>query len=96
MRGFDENSIDAHLFSVINTEYRYRFNQGFYAHSIIDIAYFENDISGQKEQLYSFGFGLGFLTKAGVLRLNVANGNSSGQTVQFSNTKIHLSLTSKF
>jgi len=96
MRGFDENSIDAHLFSVINTEYRYRFNEGFYAHSIIDFAYFENDISGQKEQLYSFGFGFGFLTKAGVLRLNVANGNSSGQTVQFSNTKIHLSLTSKF
>ena len=96
LRGFDENSIDATLFSVLNTEYRYRFNEGFYAHSIIDLAYFENEINQQNEQLYSFGFGFGFLTKAGVLRLNVANGNSSGQNFRFSNTKIHISLTSKF
>lgn len=96
IRGFNENSIDASLYSVLNTEYRYRFNQGFYMHSIVDLGYFENKIFDQKERLYSFGIGLGILTKAGVLKFNFANGISEDQDFKFSNTKIHLSLTSRF
>ncbi len=96
MRGFNENSIDASLYSVLNTEYRYRFNQGFYLHSIIDIGYFENDINQLEEDLYSFGIGLGLSTKAGLLKFSFANGISQNQDFNFSNTKIHLSLTSRF
>ncbi|WP_206074029.1 BamA/TamA family outer membrane protein [Marixanthomonas spongiae] len=96
IRGFNENSIDASLFSTINTEYRYRFNNGLYLHSILDVAYFENKAIGLKENLYSAGIGLGLQTKAGILRLNLANGLSENQDFNFSNTKIHLSLTSKF
>lgn len=96
IRGFNENSIDASLFSVLNTEYRYILDQGLYLHSIIDLGYFENSILAVKEKLYSFGIGLGLQTKGGLLRFNVANGNSENQEFRFSNTKIHLSLTSKF
>ena len=96
IRGFNENSIDASLFSVLNTEYRYIFNQGLYLHSIIDLGYFENDVLDIKQKLYSFGLGLGLQTKGGLLRFNVANGNSENQEFRFSNTKIHLSLTSRF
>ncbi|QQX75411.1 MULTISPECIES: POTRA domain-containing protein [Aequorivita] len=96
IRGFNENSIDASLYSVINTEYRYLFNEGVFIHSIIDVAYFENETAALKENLYSFGLGLGLSTKAGLFRFNVANGNSQNGNFSFSNTKIHISISSKF
>ena len=96
IRGFNENSIDASLLSVLNTEYRYQFNDGIYLHSIIDLAYFENKVLSIKEKLYSFGIGIGMQTKAGVIRFNLANGNAENQDFDFSNTKIHLSISSKF
>ena len=96
IRGFAENSIDASLLSILNTEYRYLINQQTYLHSIIDIGYFENEILRQKEKLYSFGIGLGMNTKAGLLKFIIANGNIDGQAFKFSNSKIHLSLASQF
>lgn len=96
IRGFNENSIDASLYSIINTEYRYQFNEGVYLHSIIDVGYFENQTISLKQKLYSFGLGLGLKTKAGLFRFNVANGNSQNQNFSFSNTKIHISVSSKF
>ncbi|HLW33204.1 MAG TPA: BamA/TamA family outer membrane protein [Aequorivita sp.] len=96
IRGFDENSIDASLYSVINTEYRYQFNEAVFAHSIIDIGYFENQTLSIKQKLYSFGLGLGLSTKAGLFRLIVANGGSENQDLDFSNSKIHISISSRF
>jgi outer membrane protein assembly factor BamA len=96
IRGFNENSIDASLFSVLNTEYRYMFNPSIYVHSIIDLAYFENASQDLKQKLYSFGFGFGMSTRAGIFQFVVANGNIEGQEFNFSNTKIHISLTSRF
>lgn len=96
MRGFLENNIDASLVSILNTEYRFLLNQQTYLHSIIDLGYFENKSVDQKEKLYSFGIGLGMTTKAGLLKFSVANGNIEGQVFKFSNSKIHLSLTSQF
>ena len=88
IRGFNENSIDASLFSVIN--------EGVYAHSIIDVGYFENETLSLKQNLYSFGFGLGLNTRAGLFKFNIANGNTENQDFSFSNTKIHISISSKF
>ena len=96
MRGFAENSIDASLLCVVNTEYRYLLNQQTYLHSIIDIGYFENEIVNQNEKLYSAGLGFGMITKAGLLKFVVANGNIDGQAFKFSNSKIHLSIASQF
>ncbi len=96
IRGFNENSIDASLLSTLNTEYRYRFNSGLYIHSILDFGYFQNQTLNIEQNLYSAGIGLGIQTKAGILKLNIANGISEQQNFNFSNTKIHLSLTSKF
>ncbi len=96
IRGFTENSIDASLLSILNTEYRYLINNSTYIHSIIDLGYFENKVIMQKEKLYSFGIGLGVNTKAGLLKFILANGNIENQAFKISNTKIHLSLTSKF
>jgi len=96
MRGFSEDSIDASLFSVLNTEYRYIFNQGLYVHSIIDIGYFENKTILLKEKLYSYGIGMGVQTKGGLLKFSIANGNRANQAFNFSNTKIHIILSSIF
>ena len=96
IRGFEENSLSATLFGVFNTEYRYVFNTSLYAHSIIDFAYLENQLLEQKEKLYSFGFGFGLITKAGLLKFNFANGKTENQSFKFSNSQVHLSLTAFF
>ena len=62
----------------------------------MDASYFENKITDQKEKLYGLGFGFGIVTKAGLLRFNYANGKSENQKFKFSNSQIHLSLTSLF
>lgn len=96
IRGFEENSLFASLFSVLNTEYRYQLNNNIYIHSIVDVAYFENDIAQVKEKLFAFGLGFGINTKAGLLKFNYANGKSENQKFKLSDSKIHLSLNAKF
>lgn len=96
IRGFEENSLVANLFGVINTEYRYRLSNGIYVHSVIDAAYFENDLTDSKTKLFGFGFGLGLLTKAGLFRLNYSSGKTENIPFKLSDSKIHVSLTSTF
>ena len=96
IRGFNENSIDASFYSVLNSEYRYQFNQDMYVHSIIDFAYFENQIIALKQKLYSFGVGIGLQTGTSIIKFSIANGNTENQNFNFSNTKIHIGISSKF
>ncbi|WP_412984042.1 hypothetical protein [Pontimicrobium sp. IMCC45349] len=96
IRGFEENSLSASLYSVVNTEYRYLLNKSVYIHSIIDFAYFEDNLTETKEKLFGFGFGFGLITKAGLLKFNYANSKSKNQTFKLNNSKIHLSLNAFF
>ncbi|WP_417290213.1 hypothetical protein [Corallibacter sp.] len=96
IRGFEENSLTASLFGLINTEYRYTLSNNIYIHSIVDFSYFENKLINQKEKLYGFGLGFGILTKAGLLKFNYANGKSENQKFKLSNSQIHLSLSAVF
>ncbi|MDW5287773.1 hypothetical protein [Formosa sp. PL04] len=96
IRGFDENSLTANLYTVLNLEYRLQLNPTIYIHSITDFSYFENLLAGQKEKLIGLGVGFAVLTKAGLLKLNFANGKSENQTYTISNAKIHISLTTLF
>src|SRR5690606_10469024 len=96
IRGFDENSIDASWYSSINLEYRYLISPTFFVHTVTDAGYFSNPIQLSKNNLYSFGFGLGMQTRPGLFRFVVANGFGQDQTPQFSNSRVHISLTSKF
>jgi len=96
IRGFEENSLVANLFGVLNTEYRYRLSNSIYIHSVIDAAYFENDITDTKNRLFGFGFGLGLLTNAGLFRLNYSSGKTEDVPFRLSDSKIHVSLTATF
>lgn len=96
IRGFEENSLYATLYGVINSEYRYKVSNSIYIHSIIDAAYFENKIINSKQKVFGYGFGFGILTKAGLFRFNYANGKTEDVSFKLSNSKVHLSLTSNF
>ncbi|TXG38797.1 hypothetical protein FUA22_02615 [Seonamhaeicola maritimus] len=96
IRGFEENSLFATMYGLLNTEYRYQLNNSIYIHSIIDLAYFENDIAKINQKLFGYGFGFGLFTKAGLFKFNYANGKNEGQKFKFSDSKIHLSLTTNF
>ncbi|MEZ4778988.1 MAG: hypothetical protein R2786_06355 [Flavobacteriaceae bacterium] len=96
LRGFRENSIDASLFSVLNTEYRYLLDDNAYVHSIFDLGYFENKIININEELYGFGLGFGLNTKAGLFKFNIANGFSNNQNIEFKNTRIHIIYITRF
>jgi outer membrane protein assembly factor BamA len=96
IRGFEENSLVANLYGVINTEYRYRLSNSIYVHSVLDAAYFENQITDAKEKLFGFGFGLGLLTNAGLFRLNYSSGKTENRQFKLSDSKVHVSLTATF
>ncbi|WP_299125519.1 POTRA domain-containing protein [uncultured Winogradskyella sp.] len=96
IRGFEENSLVANLYGLINTEYRYRLSNSIYVHSVIDAAYFENQLTNSKEKLFGFGFGLGLLTNAGLFRLNYSSGKTENRQFKLSDSKVHVSLTATF
>ncbi|WP_296384695.1 POTRA domain-containing protein [Winogradskyella sp.] len=96
IRGFEENSLVANLYGVINTEYRYRLSNSIYVHSVIDAAYFENQLTDSKEKLFGFGFGLGLLTNSGLFRLNYSSGKTENRQFKLSDSKVHVSLTATF
>lgn len=96
IRGFQENSLAANLFSVLNTEYRYQLSSSLYVHTVLDTGYLENNIVLAKEKLFGFGFGFGLLTNAGLLKFNYSLGKVEQQVLRLSDSKIHLSLTANF
>ncbi|MBJ7881337.1 hypothetical protein JEM65_11845 [Gelidibacter salicanalis] len=96
IRGFEENSLLANLFGVLNTEYRYKVTNSLYINSIIDLAYYENQSLATQSKLLGLGFGFGVLTQAGLFKLNYSNGSSEDQTIKVSDSKVHLSLTATF
>ena len=96
IRGFEENSLAANLFGVINTEYRYKLSSTLYVNSVIDVAYFENQITTLKSKLFGFGFGFGLLTKSGLLRFNYAAAKTENTPFKLADSKVHLSLIARF
>lgn len=96
IRGFSENTLIATTYSVVNTEYQYVLSNAFYLHSITDFAYLENEIAQTKDNLISFGFGFGLLTRAGVFKLNYAVGKAKSSEFSLSESKVHISLRAVF
>jgi len=96
IRGFEENSINASLYNVLNTEYQYILSPNLYIHSIIDYSYFEDESNDITDNLTSFGFGLGLNTQTGLFRIIFANGKNNETNFRFSNTKVHISLNARF
>jgi len=98
LRGFDEESIMASLYSIFSLEYRYLFDVNSYFHMFLDGAYYEQNSSRGYIHDWPLGFGAGisFETRAGIFSLSYALGQRSGQPLQFKSAKIHFGLTANF
>lgn len=96
IRGFEEQSINASFYSILNTEYIYDLSQNLIAQAIIDVAYIENNLTKTNNSLIGFGFGLGLKQNNNLFRLIFANGKSGDQNIDFRNSKIHINLTTSF
>ena len=96
IRGFNENSLQANVFSGIMAEYRYLVAQNLYVHSITDYGYFQDKTSDIDDKLLGLGFGFGLFTKNGLFNLIYANGSTSEQTIKLSNSILHISFKTNF
>jgi hypothetical protein len=96
IRGFNENSLQASLYSAIMAEYRYVLSPSIYVHSITDYGYYQDESSGVRENLLGLGFGFGLLTKTGLFNIIYANGSTSDQAIKLSNSIVHISFRTNF
>lgn len=96
IRGFNENSLQANIYSALMAEYRYILSPAMYVHSITDYGYFKDDTAGQGSNLLGLGFGFGLLTKTGLFNIIYANGSTSNQQIKLSNSIVHLSFRAAF
>lgn len=96
IRGFNENSLQANLFSSLLSEYRYIVAPNLYVHSIIDYGYYSDETSKNKGNLVSLGFGFGLATKNGLFNIVYANGSTKEQEIKGSNSIVHLSFKTQF
>ncbi|MBU7570753.1 MAG: hypothetical protein KAF41_08915 [Flavobacterium sp.] len=96
IRGFNENSLQANLYSSILTEYRYVLAPTIYIHSIIDFGYYQDKTTVNDGNLLGLGFGFGLLTKNGLFNIVYANGSTGEQQIKLSNSIVHISFKAKF
>ncbi|MDI9341194.1 MAG: ShlB/FhaC/HecB family hemolysin secretion/activation protein [Sediminibacterium sp.] len=98
LRGFDEESIYASTYIIPTLEYRYLFARNSNLLVFMEGAWYENNSLGlyKSDTPLSFGAGINFETKAGILTLNYGIGNQQGNGFDFRNGKIHFGLTALF
>jgi len=96
IRGLKENSIPCSQYSVINSEYRIKLNNTLYTHTVIDYAIIKNNSNNNFDNVFGFGIGFGLKTNNNLLRFVFANNKIKNEQIKFSNSKIHLSLSTRF
>jgi len=96
IRGLKENSIPSAQYSIINSEYRIELNKTLYTHTVIDYAITKNNSNDNFDNIFGFGIGFGLKTNNNLLRFVFANSKIKNEQIKFSNSKIHLSLSTRF
>ena len=96
IRGFNENSLQANMYSALMAEYRYVLAPNMYVHTITDYGYYQDETAQIKDNLLGLGFGFGLFTNTGLFNIIYANGSTKGQTIKLSNSIVHLSFKASF
>jgi hemolysin activation/secretion protein len=100
LRGFNENSLQASIATVLQTEFRTNLNNQLYFHTILDYSLAKDESNSlpntNTTSRLGIGFGIGLQTKNGVLKLALANGVTLEDKFNFQNSIIHLSYNVKF
>ena len=96
IRGFNEESIFASTYNIVNIEYRYSTSLSSYLYTISDIGRLENSLENFEQNLYSLGLGYTFSTKLGLLDLSYAIGKLDKLPFDFNNSRLHIKIVSFF
>lgn len=98
LRGFDEESIYTSSYFIPTLEYRFLYAQNSNILLFIEGAWYENSSNKNymNDRPLSFGAGINFDTKAGILGINYAIGKQLENNFDFRNGKIHIGLTALF
>jgi outer membrane protein assembly factor BamA len=98
MRGFDEESLFASLYSISTLEIRYLLERNSNIYLFSDFAYFESitkEIS-RYNNATSFGLGVNFETGAGIFSINYGLGRLSENSFELRAAKIHFGFAAIF
>ena len=90
IRGYDENSIFADAFTLLNTSLNYYLNETIYIYTLFDLANYSNKILNINQDIYSGGFGLSSRTNNGVISISYSKGNNWGNSFNLKNAKINV------
>ena len=98
LRGFDEESIYASLYTIGKIEYRYLLEQNSFLFLFMNAAYVRDESRGKYiyDDPYGFGAGIDFETKIGIMSLNYALGKQFDNPVYFRNAKVHFGIVNYF
>ena len=98
LRGFDEESIFASSYSILNVEYRYLMETNSFLFLFANGAWYENKAVNRnvRDLPYGFGAGTSFETAAGIFTISYALGSQFGNPLAFRSAKVHFGITSLF
>ena len=98
LRGFNEESILASVYTVGSLEYRYLVGMNSFLFTFVDGGWAKNDVPGYAiNNIYlGIGAGLAFETKAGIFNMSYAVGKEGSNPFEFSQAKIHLGYVNFF
>lgn len=98
LRGFDEGSIYASLYSVYTAEIRYLFERNSFFNIFYNGAYYEKNTRENYivDRPFGFGAGLNFETKAGIFSINYALGKQFDNPIDLRSAKIHFGFINTF
>jgi outer membrane protein assembly factor BamA len=98
LKGFNEESIFASSYAIINLEYRYLFEENAYMFAFVNGAWYENRAVNRNlsDLPYGFGAGISFETKAGIFSISYALGSERNNPVQLRAAKVHFGINSLF
>ena len=90
IRGYDENSVFADAFTLLNTSINYYLNETIYIYALFDLANYSNKVLNINQDIYSGGFGFSSKTENGVISLSYSKGNNWGNSFNLRNAKINV------
>ncbi|MGB3946555.1 MAG: BamA/TamA family outer membrane protein [Bacteroidia bacterium] len=98
LRGFDEESINSSVFSILTIEYRFLLEENSYLYVFGDGAYYENHALGNfiHDTPFGVGAGISFETKAGIFSINYALGRQFDNPLELKGGKIHFGIVNSF
>ena len=98
LRGFNEESIFASIFSIVNLEYRYLLEENSFLFAFFNGSYYENKAVNRNivDRPFGFGAGMSFETKAGIFSISYALGKQFDNPIEFRTAKVHFGITSLF